>query len=116
VLSESDRAEEHALQVIAQHTQPGGAPTSRCVSRTPRADLGIVAARRGDLHGAVSYGESAFEFDRMSVTDDLLVRTGELDRTIQQRYRGERLAREFHEHHLNAARLIDSGSSTTRYE
>ena len=28
----------------------------------------------------------------MSVTD-LLARTGELDRTIQQRYRGERLAR-----------------------
>lgn len=34
-------------------------------------------------------------------------RTGELNRTIQQRYRGERLAREFHERHLNAARLND---------
>jgi hypothetical protein len=52
------------------------------------------------------YGESAFEFDRMSVTD-LLARTGELDRAIQQRYRGERLAREFHECHLGATRLIE---------
>jgi hypothetical protein len=42
----------------------------------------------------------------MSVTD-LLARTGELDRTIQQRYRDERLAREFDERHLNAARLIE---------
>jgi len=67
-------------------------------------DLGIVAARRGDLDGAVTYGESAFEFECMSVTD-LLVRPSELDRTIQPRYRGERLAREFHERHLNAARL-----------
>ena len=71
-----------------------------------RVDLGIVAARRGDLDGAVTYGESAFEFDRMSVTD-LLARAGELDRTIQQRYRGERLAREFHERHLNASRPIE---------
>jgi hypothetical protein len=42
----------------------------------------------------------------MSVTD-LLARTGELDRTIQRRYRGERLAREFHERHLSAMGLID---------
>ena len=46
-------------------------------------------------------GESAFEFDRMSVTD-LLARVGEPDRAMQQRYRGERLAREFHEGPLNA--------------
>jgi hypothetical protein len=42
----------------------------------------------------------------MSVTD-LLARSGELDRTIQQHYRGERLAREFHERHLDAARMIE---------
>jgi hypothetical protein len=74
----------------------------------------IAAARRGDLDGAVSYEESAFEFDRMSVTD-LLNRTGELDRTTQ-RYRGERLAREFHKRHLSAVRLSDGSNSTTSYE
>ena len=37
----------------------------------------------------------------------LISRTGELDRAIQQRYRGERLAREFHERHIKAMPLID---------
>jgi hypothetical protein len=43
----------------------------------------------------------------VSSVTDLLARTGELDRAIQQRYLGERLAREFHERHLNATRLVD---------
>jgi hypothetical protein len=55
---------------------------------------------------AAVLGESTFEFDRMSVTD-LLSRTGELDRAIQQRYLSERLACEFHERHLSATRLIE---------
>ena len=71
-----------------------------------RIDLGIVAARRGELDKAVAYGESAFEFDRQSLAD-LVGRTGELDRLIQERYRGGQLAREFHERHLYAVRLVD---------
>jgi hypothetical protein len=54
----------------------------------------------------VTYRESAFEFDRMSVTD-LLARTGELGRARQQRYQGEQLAREFQERYLSATRLIE---------
>ena len=42
------------------------------------------------MDGAVTYRKIAFEFDRMSATD-VSARTGELDRTIRQRYRGERL-------------------------
>jgi hypothetical protein len=106
VLGDNDRAEEHALEVIAQHTRPDGSTNAPMRIAHTRVDLGIVAARRGDLDGAVTYGESAFGFDRMSVTD-LLARTGELDRTIQQRYRGERLAREFHERHFNATLKAD---------
>lgn len=74
--------------------------------RTPALGPGIVASRRGDLDGAVTYRESAFEFDRMSVTD-LLARTGELGRARQQRYQGEQLAREFQERYLSATRLIE---------
>ncbi len=47
----------------------------------------------------------------MSVTD-LLALTSQLGRAIQQRYRGERLAREFHERHINATRLIDGLDSS----
>ena len=71
-----------------------------------RIDLGLVAARRGDLDEAVACGDSAFEFDRKSL-GDLVSRTGELDRLIQERYRGEQLAREFHERHLLAIRQVN---------
>jgi hypothetical protein len=33
-----------------------------------RINLGIVAARRGDLDQAVSYGHSAFDYQRQSLT------------------------------------------------
>jgi hypothetical protein len=106
VLGDNDRAEEHALEVIAQHTRPDGstnAPLRIAHTRRGPRNRGRQARRPGR---AVTYGESAFEFDRMSVTD-LLARTSELDRAIQQRYRGERLAREFHERHFNATLKTD---------
>jgi hypothetical protein len=34
--------------------------------------------------------------------------SADLDRAIQQSYRGEQLAREFHERHLDARRQFDS--------
>jgi hypothetical protein len=34
VLGDNDRAEEHALEVIAQHTRPDGSPTRLCGSHT----------------------------------------------------------------------------------
>jgi transcriptional regulator with XRE-family HTH domain len=105
VLGDDRPAEEHALEVIARHTRPDGTSNAPMRVAQARIDLGLVSARRGDLDGAVSYGESAFEFDRMSLTG-LIKRTGELDRLIQERYRGERLARDFHERHLHATRLV----------
>lgn len=106
VLGDNDRAEEHALEVITRHTRPDGTSNAPMRVAQARIDLGIVAARRGDLDEAVSHGESALEFDRRSLVD-LVSRTGELDRIIQDRYRGERLARDFHERHLHAVRLVD---------
>jgi hypothetical protein len=95
--------------VITRHTRPDGSSNAPMRVAQARIDLGIVAARRGDLDEAVSYGESAFEFDRKSVAD-LVSRTGELDRLIQERYRGERLAREFHERHLDTIPSADGHS------
>ena len=72
--TDNDQAEENALEVIAQHA---------------RANLGILAAQGFDLGGAVTYGESAFKFDLISVTDQLGP-TGELDRAVQQRSKPHR--------------------------
>lgn len=111
VVGDNSRAEEHALEVITRHTRPDGSSNAPMRVAQARIDLGIVAARHGDLDEAVSYGESAFEFDRKSLAD-LVSRTSELDRIIQERYRGEQLAREFHERHLHAALLTDRRDRT----
>jgi hypothetical protein len=68
-LGDNDRAEEHAVEVLAQHARPDGTSNAPMRTAQARMDLGIVAARRGDLDQAVAYGESAFEFERQSLTD-----------------------------------------------
>ena len=106
VLGDNERAEEHGLEVIAQHGRPDGSTNAPMRTAQARITLGIVAARRGDLDQAVSYGESAFEFERQSLVD-LVSLSSDLDHVIQQSYRGEQLAREFHERHLDARRQLD---------
>jgi tetratricopeptide (TPR) repeat protein len=105
-LGDDERAEEYALEVIASHQRPDGSTNAPMRTAEARIDLGIVAARRGDLDQAVTLGESAFEFDRKSLTH-LVSRTAELDRIMQDRYRGERLAQDFHERHLHAVRILN---------
>jgi hypothetical protein len=77
-----------------------------------RINLGIVAARRGDLGQAVSYGHSAFAYERQSLTA-LASSSADLDAILQRRYRGEHLARDFHEHHLQIRRVLESGKTTS---
>jgi transcriptional regulator with XRE-family HTH domain len=105
-LGDDDRAEEHAHEVITQHTRRDGTSNAPMRVAGTRIDLAIVAARRGDLDQAVAYGEGAFDFDRKSLTD-LVGRTGDLDRMLQDRYRGERLAQDFHDRYLHAVRMIE---------
>jgi hypothetical protein len=106
-LGDNNRAEEHALEVIAQHGRSDG--TTSAPMRTARAQitLGIVAARRGELDQAVAYGHSAFRHERQSLTD-LVSSSAELDRVLQRLYRGEQLARDFHERHLTGNRVLIS--------
>jgi tetratricopeptide (TPR) repeat protein len=108
MLGDNDRAEEHALEVITQHSRPDGTTNAPMRTAQARMDLAIVAARRGELDQAVAYGESAFDFERQSLTD-LASSSADLDNILQQRYRGEHLARDFHERHLHIRRLIESG-------
>jgi tetratricopeptide (TPR) repeat protein len=106
VLADNDRAEEHALEVINHHARPDGTTSAPMRTAQARIDLGIVAARRGDLDQAVHYGESAFEYERKSLTD-LISRSADLDRILQQRYKNEPPARDYHDRHLHAKRVLD---------
>jgi tetratricopeptide (TPR) repeat protein len=108
MLGDNDRAEEHAREVITQHGRPDGTTNAPMRTAQARMDLAIVAARRGELDQAVAYGESAFDFERQSLTD-LASSSADLDNVLQQRYRGEQLARDFHDRHLHIRRLIESG-------
>jgi tetratricopeptide (TPR) repeat protein len=107
LLGDNERAEEHAREVIVQHGRPDGSTNAPMRTAQARITLGIVAARRGELDEAVACGESAFEFERQSLAD-LVSLSADLDGVLQQRYRGERLARDFHERHLSARRFLDS--------
>jgi ATP/maltotriose-dependent transcriptional regulator MalT len=105
VLGDNDRAEEHAREVITQHGRPDGTSNAPMRTTQARITLGVVAARRGDLDEAVAYGESAFEFERQSL-GDLANLSADLDTVLQHRYRGEQLARDFHERHLTIRRQL----------
>jgi hypothetical protein len=108
LLGDDNRAEEHAREVITEHGRPDGTTNAPMRTAQARMDLAIVAARRGDLDQAVAYGEGAFGFERQSLTD-LASSSADLDGILQQRYRGEQLARDFHDRHLYIRRLIESG-------
>lgn len=104
-LSDNDRAEEFAQEILDQHTRPDGTTNAPMRTANARMDLAIVHARRGDLDAAVDQGLSAFSFERKSLAD-LVVRGDDLERVLFGRYRGERLAAEFHERLVLARRSL----------
>jgi conjugal transfer/entry exclusion protein len=59
------------------------------------------------VEGRYAYSESAFEFERQSLAD-LVSLSADLDGALQRRYRGEQLARDFHERHLHVRRVLDA--------
>ncbi len=104
-LGDDDRAEEHARETIQMHTRPDGTSNAPMRVADAHIDLGIVNARRGELDVAVEHGIVAFDIDRRSLTD-LVNRAGDLDRVLRQRYRQEKLAKEFHERFVAAHRAL----------
>ncbi|MFB4267250.1 XRE family transcriptional regulator [Nonomuraea sp. GTA35] len=104
-LADDDRAEEHARETIQMHTRPDGTSNAPMRVADAHIDLGIIHARRGDLDAAVDEGLAAFDIDRRSLTD-LVNRAGDLDRVLQQRYRKDALATEFHERFMTARRAL----------
>lgn len=106
-LSDNDRAEEFAQEILDQHTRPDGTTNAPMRVADARMDLGIVHARRGDLDAAVNQGLAALSFERKTLPS-LLSRGDDLQRILQRRYRNERLANEFHDRLMLARRSLTS--------
>jgi hypothetical protein len=70
-------------------------------SANSHMDLAVIRARHGELDEAVHHGLAAFGYDRKTEIS-LLSRAADLDRLLDERYPGERLANDFHERYLEA--------------
>jgi hypothetical protein len=64
-------------------------------------DLGIIAARHGDLDKAVHHGLTAFSYDRKTEAS-LLSHAADLDQLLTDHYPDEHLADDFHQHYRDA--------------
>jgi hypothetical protein len=99
-LGDTQRAEEHAREVIRQATAGGKLqwPTRLAVATL---NLGLVAVRRGQFDQAAGLGLQALGAGR--VVASTLPWFDDLDRALARRALGVAEARDFHEH-LDAAR------------
>lgn len=105
-LEDNDRAEEHALEVIKEHGGPDGTSSAPMRTADAQIDLAVVQARRGDLDAAIEYGNAALSHERLSAVD-LIARTQDLDAILTERYRGERLAQDFHDRFRTTQQTIN---------
>jgi transcriptional regulator with XRE-family HTH domain len=103
--SDDAAAEAHAREVVRQCGEAGGWPTRL---GTTRLNLGLLAARRGDLDEAISHGTAALRLPRRSA--ELLPRAGELCRAMADRYPGEHLVDEYGEELAGQRRALLPGA------
>jgi hypothetical protein len=96
VVGEDARAAEHARAVLGAGRAPDGKDVSPMRMSEARVALGCVAARRGDLDEAASWGAEAFRADRKCLPSLALV-ASELDAELRGRYPGARPVVEFSE-------------------
>lgn len=97
-LGDDEPAEEHAREIIAYHSRPDGSSDAPMRTAMSRIDLGIIRARGGDLDQAVNEGIAAFGYERKTEAS-LLSHAADLDQLLSDRYPGEQLASDFHEHY-----------------
>jgi tetratricopeptide (TPR) repeat protein len=104
-LGETERAEEHAREVIAQSTGPGGIirwPTRLAVARL---DLGLIAEQRGQPDQAAQLGIAALHSGR--VVDSTLEWFAELDRVLQANHADVPESEDFHEQYIVTGRSME---------
>jgi hypothetical protein len=104
-LGETERAEEHALEVIAQSTGPDGIvrwPTRLAVARL---GLGLVAEQRGQPDQAAELGMAALHSGR--VVDSTLEWFAELDRMLHGHHADVPEVEDFHEQYILTRRSME---------
>lgn len=85
LIGENDLARTYAEEVIRSGTAVDGQERSTMRNAEARITLGVVAAREGDLDGALSYGHQALDGDRKSLPSLLMV-SRELSNVVGQQY------------------------------
>jgi transcriptional regulator with XRE-family HTH domain len=109
-LGETERAEEHAREVVEQCLAiPGVVRWPMRLAET-RVDLGLIAAQRGQLDEACHLGVQALNSERKS--GGTLGRVAELDGVLMQDHPDEPDARELHEQYVAARRSLAEGAAT----
>jgi tetratricopeptide (TPR) repeat protein len=115
VLGENRLAETYAGEVIRAGTGFDGHERSPMRNAEAQVTLGVVAARRGDLEQAVSYGEKALEGPRKSLPS-LVMASRELGNILHNDHAHEPAARNYLEHlrALTSSGKKDSGVSSAQ--
>lgn len=85
LIGDNELAEMHAREIIRKSTAPDGTVVSPMRKAESELTLGVVAARRGQLDEALSYGHSALSIPRRSQPSLLMVGS-ELDQELQQNF------------------------------
>jgi tetratricopeptide (TPR) repeat protein len=83
--SENRLAGNYAREVLRMGTDQSGIERSPMRNAEARITLGVVAARDGDLEGALTYGERALSGNRRSIPSLLMV-SRELGAIVQDRF------------------------------
>ncbi|MCF6467420.1 XRE family transcriptional regulator [Nonomuraea sp. MG754425] len=81
ILGENERAELYAGEVIRAHTSADGEELAPMRISEARLTLGVIAARRGDIEQAMSYGHRSLKAQRRSVPH-LIMSSKELVRAV----------------------------------
>lgn len=97
VAGRDDRAIECANQIVRDYTLPDGTVRSPMRVSEARMTRAVIAARSGELEGALAEGERALEVERRSVPS-LLLPARELIAVLDSRHPGSEAVNDFREH------------------
>lgn len=85
IIGDDKLAEMHARETIRKTTAPDGSNLAPMRRAEAEITLGVIAARKGAVEEAISYGHQALGIDRCS-RPSLLMVISELDRVLRELY------------------------------
>jgi hypothetical protein len=96
LIGDDKLGEMHCARDCEKTTNADGSLNSPMRNAEAQLTLAVVAARRGELAEALTYGEGALAVDRKS-KPSLLMIASELDVAMRERYGQEAQVQEFHD-------------------